>query len=145
METLRKLLQLTAREFRVLLQAALLLLLVRLALKFVTVGRLQLVGTGKLGKPNPKAIARLSPKAIARLVRVAAELGPVRARCLPQSLVLRWLLVRRGTAARIVFGARKAGDEMQAHAWVEVDGVALSEDHGIHRDFAPLNELVAGS
>jgi hypothetical protein len=87
----------------------------------------------------------LSAETIARLVRIAAERGPYRAKCLEQSLVLRWLLLRQGIDARIVFGARKDDEQMQAHAWVEVNGVALSEDNGVYQDFSPLDELVAGS
>ena len=122
------------------MQAGVLLLAVRVALKFATVARLQLVGSRTTGSRRS-----LSPKKVARLVRVAAEHGPYRARCLEQSLVLRWLLLRRGTEGRIVFGARKADAGMQAHAWVEVNGVPLSQDHGVYRDFSPLDELATGS
>jgi hypothetical protein len=138
----RKLFQLSTREFWVLMQAGLLLPVVRVALKFVTVARLQRVGARTATKR--KRDSRLSPESIARLVRVAAEHGPCRAGCLPQSLVLRWLLSRRGLEGRIVFGARRTNALVQAHAWVEVNGVALSEDYGVYRDFSPLDELVAG-
>jgi hypothetical protein len=140
--TLRKLFQLPARELAVLIQAGALLPAVRLALRFVTVGRLQQVCVR--GKRAGMEVT-IAPETVARLVRVAAERGPYRARCLPQSLVLHWLLQRRGVASRIVFGARKADEQMQAHAWVEVNGVTLSQDHGAYRDFSPLDELVTGS
>ena len=128
-----------------LVQAVVLLPLVRVALKVVTIGRLQLGGS----QPTKEAagidspLAGPSPEAIARLVRIAAERGPYRAKCLEQSLVLRWLLLQRGIDARIVFGARKQDEEIQAHAWVEVNGIALSEDNGAYQDFAPLDELLA--
>ena len=125
------------------MQAGVLLPVVRVALKFVTVAGLQRVGARTATERQPDT--RLSPESIARLVRVAAERGPCRARCLPQSLVLRWLLSRRGLEGRIVFGARKTNAQMQAHAWVEVNGVALSQDHGVYRDFSPFEGLVTGS
>jgi len=167
MQVLRKLFQLSAREFLVLVQAAVLLPTVLFVLKFVTVARLQLFGVRKVTSfrrrsptplrsrpPNTEAETPsidlrltngLSAETIARLVRIAAERGPYRAKCLEQSLVLRWLLLRQGIDARIVFGARKDDEQMQAHAWVEVNGVALSEDNGVYQDFSPLDELVAGS
>ena len=148
-------------------QAAVLLPTVRFALKFVTVARLQLCGVRTLsdsrrnspalmpsGPSNGETKAPsidlsqttgLAPETIARLVRVAAERGPYRAKCLEQSLLLRWLLLRQGIEAQIMFGARKEDEQMQAHAWVEVKGVALSEDNGVHRDFSPLYELVTGN
>jgi hypothetical protein len=166
-QTLRKLFQLSARELWVLVQAAVLLPAVRCALRFVTTTRLQLLGVRTLtgsgpGRPTPlpsrppdseteahnielPQTTGRSPETIARMVRIAAEHGLYRAKCLEQSLVLRWLLQRQGIDARIVFGARKDDEQMQAHAWVEVNGVALSEDNGVYQDFSPLDELVTGS
>ncbi|HEY2976128.1 MAG TPA: lasso peptide biosynthesis B2 protein [Pyrinomonadaceae bacterium] len=167
MQTLRRLFQLSARELWVLVQAAVLLPAVRCALRFVTITRLQLFGVRTLTGSGPGSPAPMqsrqhnretearrvdlplttgrSPETIARMVRIAAEHGLYRAKCLEQSLVLRWLLQRQGIDARIVFGARKDDEQMQAHAWVEVNGVALSEDNGVYQDFAPLDELVAGN
>jgi hypothetical protein len=164
-QTLPKLFRLSARELWVLVQAAVLLPAVRCALRFVTITRLQLLGVHTLTGSGPGSPAPMpsrppkreteahnidlplttgrSPETIARMVRIAAEHGLYRAKCLEQSLVLRWLLQRQGIDARIVFGARKDDEQMQAHAWVEVNGVALSEDNGVYQDFSPLDELVA--
>lgn len=140
MPSLQKLFELSWSELWVLTQATVLLFVVRLSLRFVTVTRLQQMGdVGELERTG------LPPKRIAHLVRVAADHGPVRARCLEQSLVLRWLLLRRGVDARIKFGARKHDDQMEAHAWVEVDGVAINEEHDFHRDFAPLEGVAASN
>src|SRR2546422_2273659 len=97
-KTLRKLLQLSAREFWVLVQAAVLLPAVRCALKFVTIARLQLIGArtvndSRRGSPAPKQTKQQqrtaagtnvnlasgtgpSPQSIALMVRIAAEHGP---------------------------------------------------------------------
>jgi len=164
-QTLRRLFQLSARELWVLVQAVVLLPAVRCALRFVTITRLQLLGVRTLAGSGPgpapmpsrshnsetahnidlPLATGQSPKTIARMVRIAAKHGLYRAKCLEQSLVLRWLLQRQGIDARIVFGARKDDEQMQAHAWVEVNGVALSEDNGVYQDFSPLDELVAGN
>jgi hypothetical protein len=34
---------------------------------------------------------------------------------------------------------------MEAHAWVEVDGVAIGEDDGVNHRFSPLEELTPSS
>jgi hypothetical protein len=142
MTALRKLLQLSKLEAWLLFQAAMLLPAVRLALHFITVSRLQDFGATAIHEPRSP---RLSPQATARLVRVAAQRGLYRSKCLDQSLVLRWLLRRQGIDARIVFGARKEDERMEAHAWVEVDGVAIGEDDGVNHRFTPLEELTPSS
>jgi hypothetical protein len=50
---------------------------------------------------------------------------PKRALCLQRSLVTVYLLRRCGVAATLVLGAR--GLPFQAHAWVEVGGLAVNE------------------
>ena len=77
------------------------------------------------------------------MVRVAARYGICRAKCLEQSLALRSLLRRQGFDARIFLGARKEDDQMQAHAWVEVDGISLDEEQDIHQPFSPFEEMAA--
>jgi len=122
------------------MQAAVLLPAIHFALKFCTIARLQLIGARAVIESRRRS---LSPQHTARMVRIAAQHGPYRAKCLEQSLILRWLLLRQGIDARILFGARKEEERMQAHAWVEVNGVALNEDDGVFRDFSPINELLA--
>ncbi|QGZ93384.1 lasso peptide biosynthesis B2 protein [Terricaulis silvestris] len=82
---------------------------------------------------NAEAIGR-----IARLVSIAANHGLYRAKCLPQSLALWWLLRRRGTRAELRFGVRRERDELDAHAWVEFDGVVLNGDARATERFAVL-------
>jgi transglutaminase superfamily protein len=60
-------------------------------------------------------------------------------------LVLRWILGRQGIYARIIFGARKSDEVMQAHAWVEVDGVSLDEDDNTPVAFSPFEKRAAAS
>jgi transglutaminase superfamily protein len=71
-------------------------------------------------------------------VRAAAAHGLVRGRCLPQSLALWWLLRRRQVASEIRFGARRRERELEAHAWVEVDGVAIPVGREADGAFAPF-------
>ena len=138
MLNLRKLLSLSSREAWLLAQAALLLPAVRVALKFVTVAQVQNIVDRGLRAPQR---LKTSPQATARIVRIAALRGLYHFKCLDQSLVLRWLLRRQGIDARIVFGARKQDEQMEIHAWVEVDGVAIGEDDGVNHRFSSLEEL----
>ena len=138
MPALKKLLRLSSREMLVLTQAASLLPACRLACRFVTFARLQTLSDRMA---RPARANRLQPEVAARLVGIAAEHGFYRARCLEKSLVLRWILCREGVDARIILGARKDENEMQAHAWVEVDGVSLDDVNDIHRPFSPFEKI----
>ena len=73
---------------------------------------------------------------ICRRVAVAAVLYPGRARCLEQSMALYVLLRRRGIAADLRLGVQPY--PFNAHAWVELNGVALNEEPEIISQFVPL-------
>jgi hypothetical protein len=70
-----------------------------------------------------------------RYVAVAYDVLPFPATCLRRSVVLYGLLARRGVASRVCFGVTKSGSGLDAHAWVECDGV--TRDSGSLR-FAAL-------
>lgn len=53
-------------------------------------------------------------------------------------MVLWFILRRRGVAAEMRFGARKAAARLEAHAWVECMNVALNEEQGEHLHFLPF-------
>jgi hypothetical protein len=59
--------------------------------------------------------------------------------CLEQSLVLWWLLVRRGIAAELRIGARKEAGRFEAHAWVELGTLVLNDSGKAHLHFAPFD------
>ena len=59
--------------------------------------------------------------AVRRMLRTLPALDD---RCLAQSMVLTGVLARRRTPNTLVIGARP-GAEFGAHAWIEVDGVAV--------------------
>jgi hypothetical protein len=46
--------------------------------------------------------------------------------CLAQALAGQWLLRRRGLPAELCIGVvRRPGEELLAHAWVEIDGMVV--------------------
>ena len=73
-----------------------------------------------------------------RMVNAAARYG-LGSTCLEKSLALWSLLSREGTASSVRIGARKAGGKFEAHAWVELDGVALNEPRDEHRHYATFD------
>ena len=73
-----------------------------------------------------------SARPIAEAVTVVAGRRLVGAPCLARSLVVWFLLRRRGIDAVLVIGAADPGDGvLPAHAWVEVDGEPVNDDAGV--------------
>ncbi len=75
----------------------------------------------------------------ARAVDVAAGNVPFRARCLERSLTLWWLLRRRRMAAELRIGVRKSERDLEAHAWVELDGRVVNDRDDVHRRYAAFD------
>jgi hypothetical protein len=123
-------------ERRVLAQALILLPVAHLALRLA---RLEALLT-RLARqvPPPDAVDTQAARSAARMVNVAARYGPYRAPCLERSLVLWWLLRRRGIATDLRIGVRKADGEFEAHAWVELEGAVINDRADIATVFAPL-------
>jgi hypothetical protein len=59
--------------------------------------------------------------------------------CLEQSLVLWWLLSRRGIPVELRIGARKEAGRFEAHAWVEAGSLVLNDSDEAHLHFAPFD------
>jgi hypothetical protein len=102
------------------------------------------VGALRRRVTRPQRPERAEPpeRLIARLAwgsRTVLERLPGDHRCLAQSLVLTGLLTRRGIASRVVIGVRKVAptEPMTAHAWVTVDGRAVSPP-GEHAELVDL-------
>ena len=86
--------------------------------------------------PPPQAVALAVSRAAAH------HLGAMT--CLPRAIALQRMLARRGIPATLRIGVRKAPEDaggartIAAHAWVEVDGIALGEPEAIAERFLPL-------
>ena len=73
---------------------------------------------------------------IAHMISIAARHGPYRANCLKQSVLLWWMLARRGISSDIVFGVLKEPqDSLDTHAWVECGGTNISDTKGMQQRF----------
>jgi len=69
---------------------------------------------------------------IAELADIAGRRGVIAANCLPQALMVHGLLRRRGLAPQLRIGVRKSESNFDAHAWVELRGVALGQTNLSH-------------
>jgi Transglutaminase-like superfamily len=135
--------RLTGPERRIVLEAAIALVATRVGLRLFGFRR----WTGVLQWTAPRktelATENNSHNTVAGVLRMeqaAARNLFVTTNCLEQSLVLWWLLRRRGLAADLRLGARKDEQRFEAHAWVEFCGMALNSEGEEHLQFTPFEE-----
>ena len=142
---LQQLKALSLEEWRLLLSAMVLLPLIALSLRLRGVKYTQ--NTMRRFVPEESNLSGPSQAdmdkawVIARIVSVAAGHGAYRANCLKKSLVLWWLLARRGIKSVIIFGVPKESmRDFFAHAWVECNGVNLSDSDEIQQQFTAFQK-----
>lgn len=140
----RRVWRLTWAERWLLVQALLLLPLTALTLRVVGFRRWQalltrLVPVRCVPLSEDAAALIREGRATARLVDAAARHGPYCATCLPRSLTLWLLLRRRGIDSCLRIGVRKKAGRLEAHAWVELQGLALNDDSGVRERFAAFD------
>jgi hypothetical protein len=75
-----------------------------------------------------------------QLMRLVIRLAPHRGNCLSQSLTLWWLLQCQGIESELRIGVRGAGDQFQAHAWIEYQGTPLNEIQDVQSRFTTFAE-----
>ena len=73
---------------------------------------------------------------LARFAEIAGRRGAITATCLRQSLLVYWLLRRRGLAPRLMLGVRTVESKLEAHAWIELQSVAIGQSDLVHSPFA---------
>lgn len=117
-------------ERRVILEGIVLIAALRLAVRMGGVRRVQqLLERRWQRRPSDDAaidVVRQRALAISRLVDAASR-HSVTNTCLHRSLALWWLLARRGIASEVRIGTRRLHGRFEAHAWVELAGVALND------------------
>jgi hypothetical protein len=86
---------------------------------------------------------------VAWLVNQVARLGLWRANCLQRSVVLWWLLLRRGIPTEIRIGVRRrpgspvGSRSLDFHAWVECSSIVLNDRPDIRTLFATFDRAIA--
>jgi len=90
---------------------------------------------------HPDDGSRIPAERLGRLVGIASRNGPYSATCLRQSLVVWWMLRRRGLPAELRIGVAKDQEHMYAHAWVELSGQVINDRPTIADDYAVYEGL----
>lgn len=81
-------------------------------------------------------------RVMGELVNIAANhsLGP--RSCLTRSLLLGWLLRRHGMESQLRIGVRLTKGVLDAHAWVECNGIPINDQVDISTQFTSFGDLV---
>ena len=87
------------------------------------------------GSRTPAAAELLKAGRLAALAEIAGRRGPATVTCLRQALLVYWRLRRRGFSPQLKIGVRKQEQAFDAHAWVELEGVALNQPDLAHVPF----------
>ena len=142
---LKKIRELSGADRWLLVQAFLALPVVALGLRCWGFRRLQAgLNQGAAMAPHSSALKSDldQARATARLVQAAACYGLFQLNCLPQSLVLWWLLRRQGLAGELRIGVKPEASGLEAHAWVEFQGQPLNDGADVARRFAPFPQEI---
>lgn len=73
---------------------------------------------------------------ISNMTDIAARNHILSFTCLRRSMVIAWLLRRRGVPATIHLGVRKDAPDFEAHAWVEYSGQRTEDIDELRRGYA---------
>ena len=136
---------LSAAQRRTLLQAWLLLPVFWLGLHTLGLPRLQAKLAAKplpQREPDRPPLPLADVQALGEAVNKAARHTPFHTTCLSRSLVLVWLLRRRGVASDLRIGVRLVDGALDAHAWVECEGVPVNDLADIAQTFASFGDIV---
>jgi len=143
MRKLKTFLRLRREERLVVMKSLLLLPLITLLLRAIGLARCwALLRWTAGGRTN--GVARGDPAWRGRtvqLVDVAARNLPWQPSCLPRSLVLWFLLRRRGVPAELRIGVQKFQHQLKAHAWVEVDHRVVNDAPDIAAEYPPFPSI----
>lgn len=131
---------LSSRDWWTLIQAWALLPLVDLGLRVIPFHRIkERVAPASQPSDGPgQAADNQEIEHTWRMVDIASRYHLRPMTCLRRSLVLQWLLNRRGIPATLRFGVRKEEGQLHAHAWLEHQDVPIGEPPGITERYAPL-------
>lgn len=126
---------------RTLLVAWLCLPLFWLGLRVLGLARFQ-VWLLKGSAQSPLSLTFPVIKALGEAVNIAARHSPFPATCLTRSLLLGWLLWRRGVQSQLRIGVRLTEGALDAHAWVEYNGMPVNDQLDVGNSFTLFGDLV---
>jgi hypothetical protein len=140
--SLRKMRALSAVELSTTVLAAFLLPICCLAIRVFGVSRIleftRQTPVAEMGQVPSLAVLKRRGYAVG----VAGRHLVFPALCLPQSIVLAWLLRRGGSAAVVRIGVKLVAGRLLAHAWVECEGIPVNARAEIAVEFAAFDDVV---
>ena len=131
---LREVARLPRAERLVLVEAAFLLLVARVALRMMSVTRLVACAACRSAPPSAPG-----PDRLLALLEAAARHVP-HTTCLERALAARWLLARRGIPATIHIGVTRRDGALAAHAWLERRGASIAAEAAAYTSLAMLGD-----
>ncbi|MDJ0616029.1 MAG: lasso peptide biosynthesis B2 protein [Calothrix sp. MO_192.B10] len=143
MKRLHKFWSLGSQVRRLLLNAFVLLTLVRLGLWLLPFAALQQIITKiRQANPEPEQVKQISVEQIIWAVNVSSYYMPGGVKCLARALTTQVLMNRHGYLPELRIGVAKVeGGQLEAHAWVESQGrVVIGNLTDLSR-FTPLPSL----
>lgn len=132
---------LPGRDRRLLLRLMVLLPLMQLGLRVAGYARVRTWCERWANRVPRRAVMPddlAAAKRLAELAEIAGRHSLVTATCLRQALVVSTLLQRRGLDARLQIGVQHTGERFGAHAWVDLEGVALGQP--LNNSFSPSSQ-----
>ena len=133
--------KLTAMQKRMLLAAWLWLPLFWIGLRLLGLPRFQALLL-KAPARSARSLTFAVIKALGEAVNIAARHTPFPVTCLTRSLLLGWLLRRRGVASDLRIGVRLTEGKLNAHAWVERNGMPVNDRPEAVSRFTSFGDLV---
>jgi Transglutaminase-like superfamily len=94
----------------------------------------------RIGRTRARGVTIGAARQVGAIVSIAARRGFVRASCLRRSMLVWWLLRQQGMQSEIRFGVRMTEGRLEAHSWVEHDGVVLDDSEDVQERYRPLQE-----
>jgi hypothetical protein len=99
-------------------------------------------------QPEPNKTVELSEiRRIVQMVKLAAKYS-LGASCLRKSLVLWYLLRRKGIETELRIGSRRNEEKFEGHAWIEYQGMVLNDTPDVRERFVmfkkSINKLILG-
>jgi len=135
--------ELSARDRSLLFQALILLPVVSVGRRLMDFKRLRRLlarwSDGEHAQATHEESHLVRAQTVANIVRIAVAYSMPRPNCLDRSLVLWSLLRRREIASDLCLGVRKDGTELDAHAWIECDGVVLNDTPDVGERYTVIN------
>jgi len=127
MKTLTKFRRLPSLDRRLLIEASLLLLVARAALRILPFKTIvQWVSRSQAALAFDEEQARALVGRVRWAVQASARHGPGKSVCFPQAIAAHLLLARRGAPSTIYYGvAKTAAGALEAHVWVRAGSLAV--------------------